>query len=227
MTARSGAAHGTGSTVSRALAGLSSYSRSTSRFPLDAEERFVNALLEDRYGTLWVGAASGLCRRWPDGTVARYSRTTGLPDDYIHALLADRDGHVWVGTRYGGLLELATDASRRPPTVTRAYNHGNGFIADWIFAVNELEDGRLWVGTNTGLAEFSADDRKRDKPSHVVRQGQRVHLSRDCRRFGGPRRQHLAGYGQRRDEAGPKRLSLVWPGGWHRDRDAAVRARPA
>ncbi len=132
-----------------------------------AEERFVNALLEDRYGTLWVGAASGLCRRWPDGTVARYSRTTGLRDDHIHALLADRDGHVWVGTRYGGLLELATDASRRPPTVTRAYNRGNGFIADWIFAVNELEDGRLWVGTNTGLAEFSADDRKRDKPSHV------------------------------------------------------------
>ena len=107
-----------------------------------------------RYGTLWVGAASGLCRRWPDGSAARYSRTTGLPDDYIHALLADRDGHVRVGTHYGGLLELATDASRRPPTVTRAYSHGNGFIADWIFAVNKLEDGRLLVGTNAGLAEF-------------------------------------------------------------------------
>ena len=132
-----------------------------------AEERFINALLEDRYGTLWVGAASGLCRRWPDGTAARYGRTTGFPDDSIHALLADRDGHVWVGTRFGGLLELAIDASRRPPTVTRAYNRGNGFIADWIFAVNELEDGRLWVGTNTGLAEFPADGRKRDKPSHV------------------------------------------------------------
>ena len=168
VTARSGAARGTGSTVSRAPAGLSSYSRFTSRFPLCTQKSALSMRSwRTGYGTLWVGAASGLCRRWPDGTVARYSRTAGLPDDNVHALLADCDGHVWVGTRYGGLLELATDASRRPPTVTRAYNHGNGFIADWIFAVNELEDGRLWVGTNTGLAEFPADDRKRDKPSHV------------------------------------------------------------
>jgi ligand-binding sensor domain-containing protein/signal transduction histidine kinase len=132
-----------------------------------AEERFVLALLEDRYGTLWVGAASGLCRRWPDGTAIRYTGMTGLPADYIHALLEDRHGHVWVGTRHRGLFELTIDASHRTPTVARAYNRGNGFIADWIFDVKESEDGRLWVGANTGLAEFSADDRQRDQPSHV------------------------------------------------------------
>ena len=143
----------------------------------------------ERYGLARRAVSTGAGRM---ARVARYSRTTGLPDDYIHALLADRDGHVWVGTRYGGLLELATDASRRPPTVTRAYNHGNGFIADWIFAVNELEDGRLWVGTNTGLAEFSGRRPEARQALARVRQGQRVHLSRDCRRLRGPRRQHLA-----------------------------------
>jgi ligand-binding sensor domain-containing protein/signal transduction histidine kinase len=132
-----------------------------------AEERFVTALLEDRLGSLWVGAASGLYRRWPDGRTARYTRTTGLPDEYIHALLEDRHGNLWVGTRFGGLLRLAKDAGSLPPSVAHAYQRRNGFIADWIFDVHESDDGRLWVGTNAGLAEFSADDGRRERPTHL------------------------------------------------------------
>ena len=225
--ARSGAAHGTGSSVSRALAGVSSYSRSTSRFPtLDAEQRFINALLEDR------DERYGLARRAVSTGAGRMALGSIQPDDRparrLHSC-ASR-GSRWPRLGRHAIRrssELATHASRRPPTVTRAYNHGNGFTADWIFAVNELEDGRLWVGTNTGLAEFSGRRPEARQALARVRQGQRVHLSRDCRRFGGPRRQHLARDRQRRDEAGPKRLSVVRPGGRHRDRDAAVRARPA
>jgi signal transduction histidine kinase/ligand-binding sensor domain-containing protein len=131
------------------------------------EGRLITSLLEDRHGTLWAGAASGLYRRWANGSAARYGRTDGLPDEYIHALLEDRSGTLWVGTRYGGLLRLAIDAGRRPPIITHAYNRGNGFIADWIFDLHEMADGRLWVAANTGLAEFSADDRQREHPTHV------------------------------------------------------------
>ena len=93
--------------------------RSTSRFPPRYQKSASSRRSwRTRYGTLRVGAASGLCRRWPDGTAVRYAGT-GLPADYIHALLEDRHGHVWVGTRHRGLLELTIDASHRPPTVAR------------------------------------------------------------------------------------------------------------
>ena len=79
-------------------------------FAIDPPPAGIEALHEDRFGTLWIGADNGLYRRWPDGRVIRYTKRDGFPDDYIHDLHEDRDGRLWVATRLGGFFALAIDA---------------------------------------------------------------------------------------------------------------------
>jgi ligand-binding sensor domain-containing protein len=59
----------------------------------------VEAVLVDRRGTLWVGARSGLYRRFHDGR--REGTRSGPAIAEITSLLEDRDGAIWVGSRHG------------------------------------------------------------------------------------------------------------------------------
>jgi ligand-binding sensor domain-containing protein/two-component sensor histidine kinase len=131
------------------------------------EQRFINTLLQDRHGALWVGGPGGLYRLWPDGSVARYGKANGLPDDFIHDLLEDGDGNLWVATRYGGFFQLGIDSGHGSPVIKRAYNDKNGLETKWVFDLFMKSDGKLWVGTNFGLSEFSMNDESKMGPLHV------------------------------------------------------------
>ncbi|MGH9937037.1 MAG: ligand-binding sensor domain-containing protein, partial [Blastocatellia bacterium] len=72
------------------------------RAPKSRGPEYIRSILEDRYGTMWIGTPGGLYRRWPDGSVRRYGKGNPLPDENIHDLLEDRRGNLWVGTRFGG-----------------------------------------------------------------------------------------------------------------------------
>ena len=116
------------------------------------EVREISDVREDRLGSLWVSAVSGLYRRWPDGTAARYTTRDGLPDDLLSSLFVDRQGDVWVGTRHAGFFRASADASRRPPTFDR--HSGDELPAFWVFQLFETSDGRFWLATGAGLSEF-------------------------------------------------------------------------
>lgn len=122
-------------------------------FAIDPPPAGVEALHEDRFGTLWIGADNGLYRRWPDGRVVRYTKRDGFPDDYIHDLHEDRDGRLWVATRLGGFFALAIDAQPAAAVVQHLHNSANGFV-DWIFDLSETSDGRFFAATNHGVLEF-------------------------------------------------------------------------
>ena len=115
------------------------------------ESGYLNDLLEDEYGSLWVAGTTGLYRRWPDGATARYTASDRLPSDYLEELLQDRRGRLWVASRTGGLFRLAVDGSRKPPITVEHYG---GF---WALCLLQTSDGKFWVGTPTGLLEFSPD----------------------------------------------------------------------
>ena len=78
------------------------------------DDTSVQALLVDRTGTLWVGARSGLYRRFPNGL----SEGThgGAPHPDVTALRQDREGRLWAGTRQGVCRILSDRSIAGKPT---------------------------------------------------------------------------------------------------------------
>ena len=117
------------------------------------EQRYVNDLVEDGYGSLWIAAPSGLYRRWSDGTVARYTRQDGLPDDFLHDLLRDHQGQLWVSTRSAGFFRLTFDQSHAAPSVAETITPRDFVQSEWINQVFETSEHKLWAATARGLLE--------------------------------------------------------------------------
>ena len=116
---------------------------------------YVNALLIDRSGTLWVGTGGGGVNRLEaDGrTFARFlsdpADPASLSDDFVTAMLEGSDGTLWVGTRSGGLNAFDRRSGRwtrllPSPTdpATIGHHHVSGILED--------RRGILWVGTDGG-----------------------------------------------------------------------------
>ena len=122
--------------------------------PMSYGEPYVQTLLEDRHGALWVGTmGSGLYRHLSDGHTERYTTQQGLLTNDIRALLEDREGHLWVGTR-AGLCLLVSNPKPNQPIVARAFTKKDGLAANEVRSLFQSADGRLWVGMFGGLSSF-------------------------------------------------------------------------
>ena len=124
------------------------------------KEIHILDLLEDRGGSLWVASFGWLCRRWPDGSTARYSMDDGLPDANFHDLFEDHQGKLWAATRGHGFFLFSADETHRPPIVERIYAEHEGLGTVWVNQLFETSDQRFWVATNRGIAEFFPDARE-------------------------------------------------------------------
>ena len=161
--------------------GLYRLERAQGRFALrpikmempEGEGQYIADLLEDRCGSLWIAAYSGLYRRWPDGSVARYTKRDGLPDDFLHDLFEDHEGRLWAGTRYGGFFQFAADDSRRPPVVLQSFSMREGMSTPWVFQLFETSDRKFWVASAFGLLQFfpNRDEQGRWFHSYSERNG--------------------------------------------------------
>ena len=60
----------------------------------------VEAMLEDRHGSLWISTLDGL-RRYAQGRYETLGERNGLMGRLAPALFEDRDGLLWVGTTNG------------------------------------------------------------------------------------------------------------------------------
>lgn len=97
----------------------------------------VEAILEDRHGSLWIAGAKGLAR-YREGRLETFGEADGLPDANITSLFEDQEGSLWVGTYAGGIAQF-TD--RTLPTAPQM-----GVHAAWLDAVCEDVEGRIWLG---------------------------------------------------------------------------------
>ena len=105
----------------------------------------VRAIVQDKYGFIWIGTSYGLSRF--DGiNVKNFFSNRGEPgsltDSYIQSLYCDTKGNLWIGTRKG--------LSR--------YNYaGNRFInyvASKDIVITDMREdkkGNIWLATNDGL----------------------------------------------------------------------------
>ncbi len=118
---------------------------------------YINSILEDHRGTLWVATfGSGLSCLLPDGIVRRFhADTDGFGDNKITALLEDRDGRIWMGLRSddeGGVCLLDAEASEKP--VRKCYRTKDGLPANRIRDMLETSDGGVWLATSRGLCRW-------------------------------------------------------------------------
>ena len=131
------------------------------------EQHYVNDLVEDRYGSLWLATPAGLYRRWHDGATARYDNREGLPDDFLHDLLLDHQGQLWVGTRNTGFFRLTSDETHAKPSVTFRLNTYDITQSEWINQLFETSDHRLWAGIAHGLLEFVPEGDAEGRLYHI------------------------------------------------------------
>ena len=120
----------------------------------------VDAILQDRSGTLWIGTfGSGLFRLSQDGVVRRFtSPRDGFTDNKITDLVEGRDGRLWMSLRSdqeGGVCLLDATDSENP--VRKCYTTKDGLGSNWIRDMVETSDGQLWVATLSGLCQWQGE----------------------------------------------------------------------
>ncbi len=118
------------------------------------EQSFISDVIEDPQHSLWIAAPSGLYRRWPDGSVARYTMKDGLPAEHLHDLLLDKSGRMWAASRSTGFFSFTADQTHKTPVVSSSFSVKEGLPAQWVFQLFASSDSRLWIATSAGLAEF-------------------------------------------------------------------------
>ena len=141
------------------------------------EQRIIADVLEDASGSLWIAAPSGLYRRWPDGSAARYTTHDGLPNNFLQDLFTDHEGRLWVGTRLEGFFRIRSDTTRNPPVVDLKFTYKPDDpygvpLTSWVSQLFESSDRRFLVATPTGLVEFFRDATERHRfRAYTRRQG--------------------------------------------------------
>ena len=104
--------------------------------------RRINALTEDRQGTLWIGTDHGVAKIIA-GKVSWLNSPEAIAQDAILSFLEDRDGDIWIGTDPTGVTVL------RDPLFT-SFGRDDGLPDDLIRCVPANSGGTLRVGTKDG-----------------------------------------------------------------------------
>ena len=114
-------------------------------------EASITAVLQDRTGAVWIGSASGLVQRFPDGRPGRRIELPGIAEGTpttVDALYEDARGQVWIGTAQRGAFihDPRTDkvARLQPAGASDA-----ALLTDSITSFAETDNGEIWVGTQT------------------------------------------------------------------------------
>ncbi len=102
-------------------------------------ENWVQALLVDRQGALWIGTHDGL-GRFDGRAFTRFGRAVGLPATDVRRLAEDPAGGLWLGTYGGGLVRRLDDRFEVLDTT-------QGLALDQIGALAFDAEGGLFVGT--------------------------------------------------------------------------------
>lgn len=132
--------------------------------PTVADNQITNSvytLLEDRFGSFWVGTLGGGLLEFNrktnkfKGYLNIAEDTTSITHNSVVALCEDQYGFFWVGTYGGGL--------NRFDRKTGKFSHftaQDGLPDNMISAILDDRKGNLWISTNSGLAKFDTKTRK-------------------------------------------------------------------
>lgn len=111
---------------------------------------FVDALLCDTKGQLWVGTYGGL-NRLAHGKFVTEVTPAGTGYDLVNSITEDHEGNIWIGSKEG-LAGLK-------PRPFMAFTKQHGLTYNNVMSVLEDNSGTLWCGTWGGGVFHSKDGR--------------------------------------------------------------------
>lgn len=111
---------------------------------------WINVLLCDRDGTIWVGHHKGLsCYNSQRKSFVNYlGKNNLLPNTLVVSLMEGRDGKIWIGTT-DGLVSFDKKTSK-----IEKYTTQNNLPNNLICGLKEDADGSIWISTYHGLSKF-------------------------------------------------------------------------
>ena len=118
----------------------------------------VRSFLQDQYGFIWIGTASGLSRY--DGyKFVNYQSSQQNPYSLKHngipALLEDSKGHFWIGTKGGlQLMDRNKDVFYPPVDLDNSPFESIGHV----IVLQEDKNGHIWVGAVNGLFRIIVEE---------------------------------------------------------------------
>jgi len=111
--------------------------------------RKLGALIEDRDGSLWVQATSGLFHL--RGSVCeQVGAERGYPGGFAAGIFLDSEGTLWVKTRTSPLLFLPRGQSR-----FQATKYGEGLATGYAY-IRQGPDGAIWLSDDAGLRRVAS-----------------------------------------------------------------------
>jgi streptogramin lyase len=116
-------------------------------------ENFINCIVEDKNGHIWVGQDyGGLTELDPVSgkPMAVFGTRQGLPNNSVLSLEVDPDGNLWMGTG-NGLSKLDISGSTFQNFTTSDGLPGNEFNYRASF---QSADGEMYFGGFSGVASF-------------------------------------------------------------------------
>ena len=110
----------------------------------DGSPTWINDLLVDRPGHLWLASSHNGVVRFDGAHFTCYTAADGLAHDWVRVLLEDGTGYLWLATA-GGLCRF--DGQH-----FETFTPTDGLAHCRVRALLEDRQGRLWVGTDQGLS---------------------------------------------------------------------------
>ncbi|MCP4156716.1 MAG: histidine kinase, partial [bacterium] len=127
-------------------------------------DNFVQALVKDSRGKLWVGTENGITTLIPDtGTFTHHVHDPlnprSLSGNRIVSLFEDRSGVMWAGTWVAGVNKFD---GKKNPFVNHTHIPGNpnSLIAKVVINIFEDSNNMLWIGTTEGLERYNREAKK-------------------------------------------------------------------
>ncbi|HEY8149701.1 MAG TPA: two-component regulator propeller domain-containing protein [Vicinamibacteria bacterium] len=113
---------------------------------------FVDAVFEDREGTIWVATSDGLDRFRPLA-VATFKASEDRSDPSVGSVLAARDGNLWLGTSIG--LRRRREGKITIPDTGSGTRDGK-IDGQNPYSIHEDARGRVWVSTMQAVGYLDA-----------------------------------------------------------------------
>lgn len=140
----------------------------SNEFPGSLSRNPVNAVYEDKSGTLWVGTVEGGLNQKMPGSRSFIHYTTDAPAYLTHnsvsCFTADNNDRLWIGTWGGGFgwMDLKGRDKRFHHVVSSQYSDASrGFVGTLCYdSLNQV----IWVGTGRSLYTYDLHTQKIERP---------------------------------------------------------------